>query len=253
MEILNGKGEASIIYNTNNPNTIITTTTSTVIIYSGAKKAVNSESAERSSAHCTMDEGELIVDLGMWNAEGDPKLDLWSDLPSLFPPSSEPSLSPVPTYGPGRASVPEFSPERTAVPTYGPGKASDPPAPTSLVPEFSPVRASVSKIGPERASVPKLGPERAPVPESSPKRACVPESNTERASIPKFNPRRAFAPDCSPESPEAQKCPPTLLLLLPPPLWAPQLTLSPPSVRGEHHRSANLHCRRGWRTPCLRL
>ncbi len=185
MEILNGKGEASIIYNTNNANTIITTTTSTVIIYSGAKKAVNSESAERSSAHCTMDEGELIVDLGMWNAEGDPKLDLWSDLPSLFPPSSEPSLSPVPTSGPGRASVPE--------------------------------------------------------------------SNTERASIPKFNPRRAFAPDCSPESPEAQKCPPTLLLLLPPPLWAPQLTLSPPSVRGEHHRSANLHCRRGWRTPCLRL
>lgn len=35
------------------------------------EKAMDSEIAERSSSHCTMADGELIVDLGLWNSEGE--------------------------------------------------------------------------------------------------------------------------------------------------------------------------------------
>ncbi len=38
------------------------------------ERAVDSESAEPSSAHCAMAEGELFVDQGLWNTEGDPEL-----------------------------------------------------------------------------------------------------------------------------------------------------------------------------------
>ncbi len=34
------------------------------------EKAVDSEIVERSSAHCTMAEGELSVDLELWSSEG---------------------------------------------------------------------------------------------------------------------------------------------------------------------------------------
>ncbi len=122
-------------------------------------------------------EGELIVDLGLWNVEGE-FMDLYANLPPLLPPSLKPSVSPVPTS----------STERAAIPTSGPGRAPYPKsnpemAPISLsspkrdsVPESGPERAPVPELGPERAPVPELGPERDPVPESSPKRARFPES-----------------------------------------------------------------------------
>ncbi len=149
------------------------------------EKAMDSASVERDSAHCTMGEGELIVDLGLWNVEGE-FMDLYANLPPLLPPSLKPSVSPVPTS----------SPEWAAIPTSGPGRAPYPKsnpemAPISLsspkrdsVPESGPERAPVPKLSPERSPVPELGPERDPVPESSPKSARFPESKTKRASIP---------------------------------------------------------------------
>ncbi len=70
------------------------------------EQAMDSEIAERSSAHCTTAEGELILDLGLCNSEGGFK-DLYAALPPLLPPSSEPSVSPVSLSSPVRHSVPE--------------------------------------------------------------------------------------------------------------------------------------------------
>ncbi len=68
---------------------------------------------------------------------------------TCLPLLSEPSVSPVPTSGPGKAPVSMSSPERAIVPTYGPGRAS--------VPEFSPKWASVPEPDLERAFVPEFG------------------------------------------------------------------------------------------------
>ncbi len=138
------------------------------------EKTMDSESLEKSSAHCNMCEGELFVDQGLWNTEGDPKLDIWADLPPLLLPSSEP-VSSVPEFGLERASVLKFGPERASIPKIGPERASVPEFSPEWapVPEFSPERAPFPEFGPERASVPKFGPERAPVTEFSPERAPV--------------------------------------------------------------------------------
>ncbi|KAL0192165.1 hypothetical protein M9458_010461, partial [Cirrhinus mrigala] len=59
------------------------------------EKTVDSESVERSSARCTMAEGELIVDLRLLEVEGVSDMDVYTDLPPLFPPLSEPPVCPV--------------------------------------------------------------------------------------------------------------------------------------------------------------
>ncbi len=169
------------------------------------EKAMDRETAERSSAHCTMGEGELIVDLEPWNSEGE-IVDLYADLPPLLPPSSEPSVSSVPKSCTERASVPEFSserapvlelgPERAPVPEFGPERAAvlEYSPDRARVPESNTDRASVPKFGPERASIPKIGPERASVPEFSPDRTPFPELGPERAPVPEFGPYTPFPP-----------------------------------------------------------
>ncbi len=84
-----------------------------------------------------MAEGELIVDLDLWNSEGE-YVDVYADMPPLLPPSSEPFVSPGPMS----------SLERAAFPTSGPGRATDP--------KSSPERAPVSPSRLERYSVPEL-------------------------------------------------------------------------------------------------
>ncbi|KAL0177835.1 hypothetical protein M9458_026729, partial [Cirrhinus mrigala] len=100
------------------------------------EKVVASEIAEGSSVHCNMPEGDLI--------------DLYADLPPLLPPSSERSLTPVPTSSLAGAPISEFSPEKAPVP------------------KLSPERAPVSKPSPEKDSVPKFSPERDSVPKGIP-------------------------------------------------------------------------------------
>ncbi len=75
------------------------------------EKAVDSDNAERSSAPCTVAEGELIMDLGLCNSEGE--------------------RAPVPEFSPERAPVPPASPERASVSTSCSEK--------DCVPECSPV------------------------------------------------------------------------------------------------------------------
>ncbi|KAL0187542.1 hypothetical protein M9458_014641, partial [Cirrhinus mrigala] len=59
---------------------------------------------ERSSTHCNMAEGELVVDLGLFEAERGFDWGIFADLPPLLPPSSEltetatPELSPEEAY-----------------------------------------------------------------------------------------------------------------------------------------------------------
>ncbi len=81
-----------------------------------------------------MAEGELIVDLDLWNSEGE-YVDVYADMPPLLPPSSEPFVSPGPMS----------SLERAAFPTSGPGRA--PVSPSRLE------RYSVPELRSERASV----------------------------------------------------------------------------------------------------
>ncbi len=64
------------------------------------EKAMDSESAEKSSAPSTVAEGELIMDLGLCNAKGE--------------------RAPVLEFSPERATVPEFIPERAPVPPSSP-------------------------------------------------------------------------------------------------------------------------------------
>ncbi len=71
---------------------------------------MDSESTERSSTPYTVAEGELIMDLGQCNSEGERAL--------------------VPESSPERAPVPEFSPERAPVHPSSPERA--PVSPTSL-------------------------------------------------------------------------------------------------------------------------
>ncbi len=79
------------------------------------EKAMASEIAERSSTHCTLAEGELLMDLGEWKAEGY-LIYLYADLPPLLPPLSEALCH----------SCPPSSPERALVPTSGPGRPQIP-------------------------------------------------------------------------------------------------------------------------------
>ncbi len=83
------------------------------------KKAVASEIAERSAAHCNMTEGELSMDLGKGKTEVD-LIDWDADLPPRLPPSLEPSVTPVPTSSQDRAAVPTSCPERALVSTSSP-------------------------------------------------------------------------------------------------------------------------------------
>ncbi|KAL0165453.1 hypothetical protein M9458_037297, partial [Cirrhinus mrigala] len=55
------------------------------------EKAVASDFRKGRSAHCNIPEGELVEDLGLFEAEGvfdRDLIDLWADLPPLLPPSS---------------------------------------------------------------------------------------------------------------------------------------------------------------------
>ncbi len=154
------------------------------------EKAVDSKSVERSSAPCTVAEGELNVDLGLLDFKGE-FMDVYADLPPLLPPSPEPSVSPVPTSSPERASVPKIGPERASVPEISTEKAPVSPS--------CPESDSVPELRPERAPVPEFGPDRAPVPEFSPKRASVPNSSPERAPVPTYSPEKAAVPTSGPE------------------------------------------------------
>ncbi len=197
------------------------------------EQAVDSESAERRGAPCTVAEGELNLDLGLLDLEGE-AVDVDADLPPLLPHCSEPSVTPASPSCPERDSVPKISPERA------PG------------PEFSPERAPVSLSIPERASVPEFSPERAPVPPSSPERAPVSTSCSERET--RF-PNAALSFPCQSRSPcweshfgvcgqhtpalKAQRVtnarPP---LKRPPGVVSPSSTMAPPSVSstmGRHH------------------
>ncbi len=154
------------------------------------EKAVDSKSVERSSAPCTVAEGELNVDLGLLDFKGE-FMDVYADLPPLLPPSLEPSVSPVPTSSPERASVPKIGPERASVPEISTEKAPVSPS--------CPESDSVPELRPERAPVTEFGPDRAPVPEFSPKRASVPNSSPERAPVPTYSPEKAAVPTSGPE------------------------------------------------------
>ncbi len=173
----------------------------------------DSESTENSSDSCTVADGEVVLDHGLCNSEGE--------------------RAPVPELSPERAHVPPSSPEWAPVPELSPERAPVPPSnpESSPIPEFSPERASVSPSNPELAPVPKLSPERAHVPELS----------LERAPVPEF----------IPESPEAHKCPPSHPLLSPSPLSSvsPLLALSQLSARCELCGTAILQRRRGWSIP----
>ncbi len=157
--------------------------------------AVDSESAERSSAHCTMAEGELIEDLEL-------RVCGFICRPAPSPPSfvrafcqSCPHVKPreaaIPTSDPGKATVPESNPEMVPISTSSPEK--------DYVPELRPERASVTESSPEGASIPKSGPERASDPEGGPKRALVREYGPERASVPMLGPKRTSVPEFGPE------------------------------------------------------
>ncbi len=76
---------------------------------------MDSESVGRSSAPCTVSEGELIMDLGLLDfkresVDGD-LIDWDTDLAPFLPSAADSSVSPVPTSSPERAPVPEFRPE----------------------------------------------------------------------------------------------------------------------------------------------
>ncbi|KAL0176632.1 hypothetical protein M9458_028962, partial [Cirrhinus mrigala] len=66
---------------------------------------------ERSSTHCNMVEGELVVDLGLFEAEGVFDRDMYVDLPPVLPPSSEPTETAMTELSPERAPLPKLSPE----------------------------------------------------------------------------------------------------------------------------------------------
>ncbi len=198
------------------------------------ERAVESESAERSSAHCAMAEGDLNANLGLLDSEGG-VLDVYVDLPPLLPPSSEPSVTPVSPSSPERDSVPKLrqgrapvspsSPERDSVPESSPPGDSLPSPMITVaisltsnqkrrmmrkrapeqsrerapVPEFSTERAPVSSSSPEWAPVPEIGPDRASVPKIGPERASVPEFSPERAPVPESSPERARVPESNTE------------------------------------------------------
>ncbi|KAI2651220.1 Filamentous hemagglutinin [Labeo rohita] len=113
-------------------------------------------------------------------------------MPPLLPPSSDPSVTPVPRVGCGSHVLPRevfWFPHPEAAP----------------VPEFTT----------ERAPVPKLSPERTPVSKSNLKRDSVPKPCQEKVSV----------HEGSPENPVSHKCLPSHPLLpLPPP---PPLSGSP--------------------------
>ncbi len=67
---------------------------------------MDSESTERSSALCTVAEGELNMDQRLCNSEGE--------------------RAPIPEFSSERAPVPEFSPERAPVPPSRPERATKP-------------------------------------------------------------------------------------------------------------------------------
>ncbi|KAL0177499.1 hypothetical protein M9458_026393, partial [Cirrhinus mrigala] len=67
--------------------------------------------AERSSAQCNMAEGEMVADLGLFEAEGVFDWDLYADLPPLLLPSTELSETAMPELSPEWALLPELSPE----------------------------------------------------------------------------------------------------------------------------------------------
>ncbi len=98
----------------------------------------------------------------------------------------------------------------------------------------------------ERVPVPELSPERATVPELSPERASVPVFSPERTSVPVFSPERALVPVIRPESPEAHKCPPSHLVLPPPPLPSgspsacPQPTIYSVRAQWDYHPPVSL-------------
>ncbi len=113
-------------------------------------------------------------------------------------------------------------------------------------PRESPERAPVPELSPERPPVPELSPERPPVPELSPERASVPVFSPERTSVPVFSPERALVPVIRPESPEAHKCPPSHLVLPPPPLPSgspsacPQPTIYSVRAQWDYHPPVSL-------------
>ncbi|KAI2649219.1 Filamentous hemagglutinin [Labeo rohita] len=99
------------------------------------ENTVYSDIMERSSTHCNMAEGEIIMDLGIRKAGED--LIAWdADLPPLLP-TSEHSVTPIPTSSPERAAVPTSCPEKALVSTSS--------LEETLVSVLSQKRAPVSK------------------------------------------------------------------------------------------------------------
>lgn len=89
------------------------------------ERAEYSESAERNSAHCTVVEVELNLDLGLLDLESEAVV-VDTDLPPLFPHCSEPLVTPVSPSCPERDSVTKISPERALVPVFSPERTPVP-------------------------------------------------------------------------------------------------------------------------------
>ncbi|KAL0170752.1 hypothetical protein M9458_035348, partial [Cirrhinus mrigala] len=88
--------------------------------------------AERSSAHCNMAEDELVVDLGLFEAERVFDWDIYADLPPLLPPSSEFTETAMPKLSPEWAPLPMLSLEEAyKFPPFHP-LMSPPPLPPSV-------------------------------------------------------------------------------------------------------------------------
>ncbi len=229
------------------------------------------ESVERSSAHCAVAKGELRMDLGEWKVEGD-LIDLYTDLPPLLPPSSEPSVTPISMSRPERAPVPSLSQERAPVPEFSPERA-----PVSLSSQRGLPFLSLAQRGllfpcpsqrgllflslaqrgllsPHPAQRGLLFPRPAQretqfrsAALSFPCQSCSPCWESQFSVCGQRTPALK-ARRLTNARPHVRSC-----LLHHCRLAAALLALSPPSVRWELRRSAILHRHRGWRIPCLRL
>ncbi len=133
------------------------------------EKATDGVCMERSSAPCTVAEGELSMVRRLCHTEEE--------------------RVPLPELSPERAPVSELSPERAPVP------------------ELSPERAPVPELSPERSPVAKLSPERARVPELSPEKARIPEFRPESLEAHKFPPSHPLLPPPPLSSGSSSACP----------------------------------------------
>ncbi len=216
------------------------------------EKAMDSASVERDSAHCTMGEGELTVDLGLWNVEGE-FMDLYANLPPLLPPSLKPSVSPVPTSSPERAAIPTSGPERAPYPKSNPEMAPiSLSSPKSVLfpsegtcSRIRPWEGSCSWIRPWEGSRDRVQPHEGSFPRVLNKEGFHSCLTQRRPPFPRSAQRGLLLQIAALRAHRLKNVhPPSRSCLLHRCcLAAPLLTLNPPSVQCEHHGSASLHCR----------